>query len=448
MTGIRGMCSADFDRDSADITMFSLDDQIDRRILLQAESLIDAGYDVLVVAPPTRSAIQDAAFVRRLQVAAADINEDRVGTVLALLVRIYRGIHLRKILDYLGVRPGVLRSLFWLIQRRPDDFYMKMFQSAIGRLKSKVFVAHDLPMLPVAAAAARLQEAKVVYDSHELFAEQEITTMETKMWSRVERSYIGTASLIVTINDSIAEELASRYGICKPAIIMNCDRPVKYDDNISNPYFHYRFDLSEKTRVVLFQGSLSPDRNLAGLAKAFHYIQDESIALVFLGEGILARELKNLVAKFGLDRRVFFHQAVPQNRLLSLTRTADVGIIPYRPTCLNTYYCTPNKLFEFIAARVPVIATDLPEIAKIIVGHSVGLVGDTSTARSIAHLIERFFRLYPDKDRLRANLSHAAADLNWDVEGRKLVGLYRELIGPVQADNKPGEQLSRIDRSQ
>lgn len=435
------MRSADFDRDSADITMFSLDDQIDRRILLEAESLIDAGYNVLVVAPPARGAMEDAAFVQRLHVAVTDMNKDRVGTVLALLVRIYRGIRLRKILDHVGVRPSVLRGLFWLIRRRPDDFYTRMFQSAIGSINSKIFVAHDLPMLPVAAAAARSQKAKVVYDSHELFAEQEITALETKMWSQVERSYIGAASLVITINDSIAGELASRHGILKPAVIMNCDRPMKYDENASNRYFHNRFDLSDDARVVLFQGSLSLDRNLPGLAKAIRYIQDESIVLVFLGDGILDRELKNLVAKHGLERRVFFHQAVPQDRLLSLTCTADVGIIPYRPTCLNTYYCTPNKLFEFIAAGVPVIATDLPEIEKIVVGRSVGLVGDTSSARSIASLIERFFREYPDKSQLHANLSRAAADLNWDVEGRKLVALYRELMGSAQVGNKADDHL-------
>jgi glycosyltransferase involved in cell wall biosynthesis len=126
------------------------------------------------------------------------------------------------------------------------------------------------------------------------------------------------------------------------------------------------FGLPVDKRIVLLQGGLSAGRNLEVLVDAMHYVKDPSVVLVVLGDGLLLRSLQKMAQQEGLAGRVYFHAAVPQNELLELTAAADAGVIPYQATCLNNHYCTPNKLFEFIAAGLPILATDLPEIRRLV----------------------------------------------------------------------------------
>ena len=110
-----------------------------------------------------------------------------------------------------------------------------------------------------------------------------------------------------------------------------------------------------------------------------------------------------------------------------LTAAADAGMIPYQATCLNNYYCTPNKLFEFIAAGLPILATDLPEIRRMVHEREIGLLGDTSTPKKLAALLDEFFS---DEQRFAAwkvRVLMARQEICWEQEERKLVEIYEAL---------------------
>lgn len=404
--------------EDAEIVMFTLDDKIDRRILLETESLEGEGYCVRVVSPAT---------IKRQY----DGNADWVPDFL----RLYRSAAFRRAVAALGWQPYAARALFWRFHRRPDEFFRRMFGPAIARFRSNIYVAHDLPMLPVATAAAARHGGQVVYDSHELYCEQGFGARETRMWAKVEADHIKAADRVITINDSIAAELARRYGIPTPAVVRNCERSRSGAGQEAGRYFHSHFGLAPRFRIVLYQGGLLPNRNLDALATAFDELRDTDLCLILLGDGPLRQALEALRRRHGLEGHVFLHEAVEQDRLLDLTASADVGVIPYQPSCLNTTYCTPNKLFEFIAARIPVIATDLPEIRKIVQGYDVGLVGDTSCPHAIAGLIRSFFEPEGGASRFTAQLACAAAELSWDRESRRLLDVYRRLAAP---GNKAG----------
>ena len=106
--------------------------------------------------------------------------------------------------------------------------------------------------------------------------------------------------------------------------------------------------------------------------------------------------------------------------------SADAGIIPYQATCLNNYFCTPNKLFEFIAAGLPIVASDLPEINRLVLGHQLGLVGKMDTGASMARLIDEMFQSENQLLAWKTHAESAAQSLNWDIEGKKLVELFSQ----------------------
>ncbi len=393
--------------------MLTPDRQIDRRILLSADSLEAAGWDVTIVAMPLDAQCTDDRRVVRIGLDAGHANrENRV-------LDTYRWV--RGHLPMNGYLMRWLKRMAWRHLVDQESFYSKLFCSTTSRFAPHVIVANDLPMLPVAKQLADACGARLVYDSHELYSEQEFSNREKRRWAEIEAKYIGACDVVITVNQSIATELERRYGVSDVKVIYNAERSLNIPIRFRR--FHEVFGLAADKKVLLLQGGLSVGRNLEVLIDAMRHVQNPSVVLVVLGDGLLLRSLK----KMALADRVFFHPAVPQNDLLALTVAADAGVIPYQATCLNNRYCTPNKLFEFISAGLPILASDLPEIRKLIEGQQIGLVGDSSTPEKLSILIDDFFS---DEQRFaswRANLATVRQLVCWEEEEKKLVKIYKAL---------------------
>ena len=91
------------------------------------------------------------------------------------------------------------------------------------------------------------------------------------------------------------------------------------------------------------------------------------------------------------NTRVFYHLAVTQDILLEYTCPADAGIIPYLAQDKGAYYCTPNKMFEFMVAGLPILASDMPELKRFISGQGIGLNRKMIDHLDIAAALNDFF---------------------------------------------------------
>jgi len=397
--------------------MLTPDRQIDRRILLQADSLEAAGWEVTIIAMPLDTkAVDDRRVIRIGSDNPTAIHEN-------LVLDAYRWV--RGHLPMNGYLMRFMKRLAWRYLVDQESFYTRLFYSTASCYSPRVFVANDLPMLPIAKQAATACGARLVYDSHELYSEQEFSEREKRRWAEIEAKYIGTCDAVITVNQSIAAELERRYGIDGVRVIHNAERST--DAPIRSRLFHEMFGLATDKKVLLLQGGLSAGRNLEVLVDAMRHLQNTSVVLVILGDGQLLKKLQAKVKSKDLSSRVCFHPAVPQRDLLGFTAAADAGVIPYQATCLNNYFCTPNKLFEFIAAGIPILASDLPEIRNMVQGQQIGLVGDMSTPEELACLVDEFFS---DEQRLaswRINVSTARKHVCWEEEEKKLVEIYEAL---------------------
>jgi len=410
-----------------DVVMFAMDQQMDRRIVLAAETLIGAGFSVRVFAPADGAPQREPAWIERIGADKAGLH----GSGLSLY---------RRMRDRLPRLRGALRWITWRLQRRPARAFEALFVDAIASAPAHVYVANDLPMLPVATAAQARHGGRVLFDSHELYCEQEFSGHERRLWRALEACHIGRADAVITVNESIGRELSRRYGIVPPVIVHNADR-YRQSGVAADRGGGLRASLGipPEALVFLYQGGLTPGRNLETLVAAFEDLPGQRTVLVMLGDGPLKPLLERRVKRMGLEAQVKFHPAVPQEELLDLTAQADLGVIPYRATCLNNALCTPNKLFEFIMARVPVIATDLPEVRSFIARHNIGLLGDTSNVKTFSGLLRRAIQIAPAFDReWRAGLEAAARELCWEQEGKKYLAVVRDLaaldVRILQAD--------------
>lgn len=398
------------------IVMLTTNQQIDRRILLQAESLKAAGWKVIIVAMPLDDGGVDSdPMIVRVHTGSLGLSS-RENIVLQAYKRI------RQRLPMNGPTMRFLKMIGWRYFVDPKAFWIKLFKDDVLRYSPTIFVAHDLPVLPVAELASRKSGAKLVYDSHELYSEQEFSRRERERWAAIEGECIRSCRTVTTINQSIARELEKRYGIDEVKVILNAERHSHAP--VSTKIYHRTFRLADQTKVLLFQGGLSANRNLETLVAGMSFVRNMSVVLVIMGDGEIGKKLMKIADKNHLHDRVFFHPAVPQEDLLTFTASADAGVIPYQPTCLNNYYCTPNKLYEFISAGIPIMSADLPELRNTIQHHRIGLVGDISHPEAMARMIDDFFS---DEQRLlgwKNNTETASRLICWEEEGKKLVQIY------------------------
>jgi glycosyltransferase involved in cell wall biosynthesis len=302
------------------------------------------------------------------------------------------------------------------------DFYLRAFRMMRDE-RVDVVHAHDLNTLPVGVALARHTGARLIYDSHELYPEvSTLSRLEARVWRMVERALIGNADEVVTVCESIATELASRHGVAPPRVLLNCPprRAQVLDDRgllrrTLGPGF-------ERGPLILYHGGFAPNRGLPALVRAAHHLHEGR--LVLMGWGRLEEELRAIVAAERLAERVAIIGPVTPEELPAYTAGADIGVIPYEPVGLNNTYTTPNKLFEYMAAGVPIVASHLPEIVRFVRGLEVGTTFSVVEPRAIAAAIGEVLQDPQRAATMRANALRASQELCWEVESRKLLDLY------------------------
>ena len=109
-----------------------------------------------------------------------------------------------------------------------------------------------------------------------------------------------------------------------------------------------------------------------------------------MGWGRLEEELRALIAREGLGERVRIVAAgAARSEVVAAAAGASVGVIPYEPVGLNNTYTTPNKLFDYMAAGLPVVASRLPELVRFVEGGGMGLTFAPGDPASLAARAER-----------------------------------------------------------
>lgn len=233
-----------------------------------------------------------------------------------------------------------------------------------------VLHCHDIiGLLAGASIKRRDQNLRLIWDAHEIY---ESLANTDPSYGKMMRQFIlscqGEIDEFITISESFAEFYSKNYQLPKPAIIMNATRmagEVQDDGRLRRAA-----GLSPDRKILLFQGGLSHERGLPQLAQAAERLP-EPWSIVLMGWGALENDLKGRAASLEAlhpqgAAPLALIPAASQDELAHWTAGASVGIIPYENTSINHLYCTPNKLWEFPNAGVPILATSLVEMERMI----------------------------------------------------------------------------------
>lgn len=300
-------------------------------------------------------------------------------------------------------------------------FYLKFYSLLKLKALSKKFdiiFAEDLYCLPVCIIAGKLKGAKVIYDCRELFgflAGLKNKKFIQKFWSWIEKLFIRKADLILTTGEMDSEFIRKQYNLHNDLVIRNLPLYKKSDFPVD---YYSLLGIDKSKKVLLYQGVVLHGR---GLKMIFEFLQtSDDFVLVVLGSGEMIEYYKNLSFQMKLNDKVFFVGKIPQDKLMDYTAGGFVGLSLIENISKSYYYALPNKLFEYIMAEIPVIATDLPQMKKIIDDYKVGFAiaeGNVEQLKAVLTQLRNDQNLYAQ---LKLNCRTASHLLNWDGEIDKL----------------------------
>ncbi|HTK05715.1 MAG TPA: glycosyltransferase family 4 protein [Ktedonobacteraceae bacterium] len=293
-----------------------------------------------------------------------------------------------------------------------------------------VYHAHDVTALPACYLAAVLHGKPLIFDAHELPLPElpvQVPWLRTRFHALLEKMIQRCAS-IITVSAPIAREIRQRYHVSQVGLVRNM---LAYRPYVSSDRLRQYLGLAAHTRIALYQGNIQADRDPALLVHVAKLLDPHNV-IVLMGKGIgsAVSELEALIAQEGVGERIKVIPPVPYHELLSWTASADVGLIVYSPDhSLNVRMCLPNKLFEYLMAGLPVLATSLEAVADMLNTYHVGRVVDSLEPGEIAAALNQLLANDALLTSMRINALNAVREeLCWERERQHLVYLYHEVV--------------------
>lgn len=388
----------------------------DARVLKEAQTLANAGHEVTIFA------LHEPGRTQKYETIERGIHVRRVGR----FTRFWKKKSGKPGGQAQGpVSQSKVNFIFKLVSR------ILMHLNLLARMiwqRSDVVHSHDVNTLITAYIAARLTGAKIVYDAHEVSTSREGYSALKGFVYRVESMLMPRVDAVITTTRIRAQFLARVYKVTQPVVLQN--RP-RHNELRSSNRLREELNLAEPWPIFVYQGGLQQGRGLRKLVSAASKVKD--IYLILIGGGRQTKALSDLIADSQSGDRIKIIPTVPLRDLHSYTCSADVGVQVIRNTCFNHWSTDSNKLFEYIQAGLPVIATDFPEIREVVTQHNVGLL---TPAEGEDVLVAAFETLRDDPD-LRATLAQnavaCAGVMNWEEQEAKLAQLYNDLDSPKAA---------------
>lgn len=290
---------------------------------------------------------------------------------------------------------------------------------------------HDFDTLLPGFLAGKTKRKRIVYDAHESYPAQKATMLpRSATWAieSAEKLLVKRVDSVITVNDILSDMFQHMGG--KVSVVMNCQRLEDYELD-EKKVEETRKQINPKNRfLMIYIGGLMRGRGLEEMLNALAAIKretpDKTPALAIYGRGNLADSLKDLAKKNNIDDAVYFGGTINPDEVPTYTKAADLIFILYKPTEMNNRFASPNKLFEAIAAKKPIIATDVGALGQIIRKENIGLLVNNDE-KEITSAIRRLMddaHLYAE---LADNSRRATEKYNWGNEEKKLLAVYEKL---------------------
>lgn len=300
-------------------------------------------------------------------------------------------------------------------------FNLRLFFKLLFK-RADLLYANDLDTLLPNYLVSKIRSIPLIYDSHELFCEvPELLTspFKRKIWLKIEKSIVPKLKNCITVNESIAKIFEEKYKV-KFNVIRNISDMVENFE----PRSKEELGLPLNKNIILLQGAgINIDRGAEELVDAMKFV--DNAFLLIIGGGDCWEVLQKKVNDQHLSEKVLLIDKMQKIQLMSYTFNADLGISIDKNTNLNYYYSLPNKIFDYLQAGLPILASRLPEIEKIITHYRIGDFIDDHKPQTIAGKINEMLASQKLRE-YKENTNVAAKELSWVTEKQKLKAIFSQ----------------------
>ena len=272
---------------------------------------------------------------------------------------------------------------------------------------------------PPAPSPMRRRGVKLVMDAHELFPE--VPEIQGKpvvkwVWRTIEKHLMPKCDALITVCQSIADYYRERYGV-EMTVVRNLG---SYELGVKS------YELGERPeRVLLYAGKVNVGRGVDWAIDALEWLPE--CRLVVAGDGDLLEEMKAYAASKAWCDRIDFTGRLMPEEMTALESKADVGLVMLEDKGLSYHYALPNRIGAFVQAGVPMVVSDLPEMAAVVRRFGVGEVIEcrpqaadrktkvTGLAEAVKRVLAREWK--------EADFAAAREDMDWNKEKQKLIDI-------------------------
>lgn len=293
----------------------------------------------------------------------------------------------------------------------------KKIMRSIINYNPDVIHANDLnALIPAFKAYKKIIKKKkvlLIYDSHEIFLENpwiNRNKIKKMVWGFHERRIIGKADIFVCVSNAAKLYFESKYRIKKIIVVTNS----VMKSSILHP------KMFVKDQDILIQGQFYPGRGYFEIIDAASRSSDSNITFTLRGYGQLEKQLKNKAEELGL-KNLFFATPVKTSELIKSASQSSIGVAITQKISKNFIYSVSNKIFEYAAAGLPVIMSDIPEHKYLNDIYNFGVIINQDDGNSILKAISTILKSKEQYEMFSKNAIKMAQQTCWETEFNKLI---------------------------
>lgn len=309
----------------------------------------------------------------------------------------------------------------------------------VAELRPDIIHAHDFHMVGIGARLAATlstpeHPVRWVYDAHEYLAGIDVPKrsdvrriLRRRMLVGVEREYIRHADAVVTVSDGIAKLLKADHRLVEtPLVVLNA--PV-ISSKATERRLRDDVGVGEGVPLLLYSGGMSPRRGVATVIDALVPLSDVDahLALIAREDDPDVEALRRRAVERGVTDRVHVVPYVPVDEVVSYIASATIGVVPilHHP---NHELSLITKYFEYLHACLPILTSDVREMADTTRRLGVGEVFVAGDADSLAQTARRMLGDLDTYRKVYAGPDDPRGASLWEEQAAKLDALYRHLL--------------------
>ena len=315
---------------------------------------------------------------------------------------------------------GWIFSKFSSLNHASTFFKLFLFTlKHIFKKRPKIVHCHDTLVLPIGLLVKFLTGAKLIYDAHELESNKNLqSNLNSSVTKFIEFTSWRFVDLFISVSPSICKWYEENLGEKRNVVILNSPEVI----NDSN-HIHKKFEIRKKYKIVndetlfVYIGMLGPGRGIEKYLEVFSR-NDINSHILFVGWGQYEELIRS---KALISRNIHFHESVDHIDIVQLVKECDYGLCMVDSESLSDYYCLPNKLFEYCFAKIPVLASDYPEISRVIKKYDFGI----ACSNNIEYIAKEIKKISYEK---RFYSFKNIENLSWEEQKKKLIINYNLLL--------------------